>query len=272
MTPRTPSADLRAFADVDLAADPAALVRALDVGKASPGMRAVGDMIMRQLRLDDARSVIDIGCGPGIDILTMAARVPEGVRVVGVDHSHSMIAEARRRAADADASVSLTVASATDLPFDDGDFDRARIQSLLLHIPDARQAVGEVARVLRPGGRVVAFEFDLGTTFVDHPDGDTTAKLLAYVAGASHRGRMGRQLPRRFRQAGFADITVTPYVVLNDYSFFASTMRQPLARLVRDGALGARQALSWMEELRSLHEAGEYLGGTTGFVVSAIRA
>lgn len=250
------SADLRDFANVDRVADAAPLVRALDVGKASPGMRAVGGLIMERLRLKDAGAVLDVGCGPGIDTLEMAARLPRGGRAEGVDRSQSMIAEARRRAAAGGQPVTFTAASALNLPFDNGVFDRVRAQSLLLHVSDAQRVVEEIARVLTPGGRAVAFEFDLGTAFVEHPDRDTTEKLLTYVAGASHLGWAGRQLRGMYQKSGFGEVTVTPYVVLNEYAFFSYTMRQPLARLVKDGVLGARQAVAWMEQLARLHETG----------------
>ncbi|MFC9285746.1 methyltransferase domain-containing protein [Streptomyces sp. NPDC057052] len=261
--------DLRAFAAVDDAADPAPLIRALDVGKASPAMRGVGDEILRRLRLPEARAVLDLGCGLGTDALAMAARLPRNGRVVGVDASRTMVAEATARAAGSDTRTAFTVGSALAVPFPDASFDRCRAQALLQHIPNAPDVIGEIYRILRPGGRAVAFEFDLGTTVIDHPDRPTTRTILDYVTDSALQGWIGRQLPRLYREAGFTDVTATPIPVPNDYDLFMFTMRRPLAQIVHDEVLGAREVVRWVRQLEELHEAGHYVGGSVGFLVSA---
>ncbi|MEE1822828.1 methyltransferase domain-containing protein [Streptomyces sp. BE20] len=264
-------ADLRAFAAVDDAEDPVPLIRALDVGKSYPGMRGAEAAIMAALRLDGARAVLDVGCGLGSDAIGTAAELAPGTRVTGIDVSRTMVAEAGRRAAEAGADVSFVCGSALDLPFADGEFDRCRAQTLLQHVPDAPRAIAEIARVLRPGGRAVAFEFDLGSTVLDHPDRATTRTVLDYVADAALQGWIGRQLPRFYREAGFTDIAVEPHLVFNDYAFFLFTMRRPLAQLVKDRVLTARQVVAWKGRLEQMHAEGHYLGGTTGYLVSATR-
>ncbi|GAA2835667.1 methyltransferase domain-containing protein [Kitasatospora sp. CM 4170] len=265
-------ADLRAFAAVDEAEDPLPLIRALDEGKAYPGMRTAEEAIAAALRLEGATAVLDVGCGLGADAIAMAGRVPQGARVTGLDLSRTMVAEARLRAARAGAAVSFEVGSALELPFSDGEFDRCRAQTLLQHVPDAPRAIAEIARVLRPGGRAVAFEFDLGTTVLDHPDRATTRTILDYVTDAALQGWIGRQLPRLYREAGFTEVTVHPHPVPNDFAFFLFTMRRPLAQLVKDRVLTARQVIAWKDRLEQLHEDGHYLGGTTGYLVSATKA
>jgi hypothetical protein len=71
-----------------------------------------------------------------------------------------------------------------------------------------------MARVTRPGGRVAALEFDLGSAMVDHPDRQTTRRILDSWAADTSNGWMGRQLPRMFRQAGLTDLVIKPQVVL----------------------------------------------------------
>lgn len=263
-------ADLRAFAAVDEVDDPSPLIRALDEGKATPGMHAAHADIMEQMRLDDATAVLDVGCGLGSDAAAMAARLQPGGTVIGLDVSQTMIAEARRRTAGSGDPLAFVAGSALDLPFEDNTFDRCRAQAVLQHVPDAKAVIREISRVLRPGGRVVAFEFDLGTTVIDHPDRDTTRTVFDYIADVALQGWVGRQLPRLYREAGFTDLEVKPHVVFNGYPFFEFTMRRPLAQLVNDGVLGARQAVGWLHELRRLDEEGHHLGGSIGFLVSAV--
>lgn len=264
-------ADLRGFAAVDELEDASALIRALTVGKALPAMERVGAAILDRLELHEAQSVLDLGCGLGSDALRMAAELPSGGQVTGVDVSRKMISEARRRAEGSGAPVTFVEGSALAVPFPDGTFDRCRAQSLLQHLPDAMAAVREIARVLRPGARVAAFEFDLGTSVLDHPDRVLTRTLLDYVTDCALQGWIGRQLPRIYREAGFTAVTVEPHWVPSDFEFFMFTMRRPLAQAVRDGVVTGRQAVGWVRQLETLHHSGHYLGGSIGYLVSAAK-
>jgi len=263
--------DLRSFAAVDDADDPAPLIRALDVGKASPSMRKVGVAMTEGLRLAQARAVLDLGCGLGDDTLAMAAEIPDGGQVTGVDVSRTMVAEATARALGMSAPVSFSVGSALAIPFPDRTFDRCRAQSLLQHVPDPPAVVNEIYRVLQPGGRAAAFEFDLGTSVLDHPDRSTTRTILDYVTDAALDGWIGRQLPRLYREAGFSDVSAVPYPVSSDYDLFMFTMRRPLAQLVHDRVLTARDVVHWLREFEELHRAGHYLGGSVGYLVTATK-
>jgi ubiquinone/menaquinone biosynthesis C-methylase UbiE len=93
------------------------------------------------------REVLEVGCGTGL-ILKRLAGVAR--RLTGLDLSRGMLAEARRR------GFPVTEGSATDLPFADGSFDLAFSFKVLPHVPDIRRALAEMARVVRPGGYVVA--------------------------------------------------------------------------------------------------------------------
>ncbi|MGG5258851.1 class I SAM-dependent methyltransferase [Phycicoccus avicenniae] len=94
--------------------------------------------------------VLDAGCGTGRMGRFLTDR---GCSVVGVDLSPGMLAMARRDHPDLD----VREASITDLPFEDASFDGVMFWYSLIHLPDADAAValGEAARVLRPGGYVL---------------------------------------------------------------------------------------------------------------------
>lgn len=101
------------------------------------------------------RRVLDLGIGPGISGLALRDRLP-GATIVGLDFSRRMLALARRRTAGA--RIPLVRGDAARLPFPDATFDAVTGHSLLYLLPDARAAVREIARVLRPGGRAVFLE------------------------------------------------------------------------------------------------------------------
>jgi SAM-dependent methyltransferase len=94
------------------------------------------------------RRVLEVGCGWG-ELADWIAR-DTGADVIAVDLSPRMVELARTRGVDA------TVADVQQLPYADEEFDVAVAAWMLYHVPDRERAVAELARVLRPGGRLVA--------------------------------------------------------------------------------------------------------------------
>ena len=95
--------------------------------------------------------VLEIGCGAAQCARWLTAR---GARTVGLDLSHRQLQHARRIDADTGSDVPTVCGTATSLPFADGSFDVAfSAFGAFQFVYDARAAVAEVARVLRPGGR-----------------------------------------------------------------------------------------------------------------------
>ena len=98
-------------------------------------------------RYGTGKDVLEVGCGTGL-ILHRAARVARSAK--GIDLSGGMLAKAAER------GLHVAQASATELPFATGSFDVAYSFKVLAHIPDIAGAMREMARVVRPGGWVIA--------------------------------------------------------------------------------------------------------------------
>ncbi|HEX5101946.1 MAG TPA: methyltransferase domain-containing protein [Polyangiaceae bacterium] len=99
------------------------------------------------LPLAEGRDVLEVGCGTGLILgrLSAVARNAEGV-----DLSPGMLEKARAR------GLRVREASATELPYPDASFDLVLSFKVLAHVPDLPRALSEMARVCRPGGRVLA--------------------------------------------------------------------------------------------------------------------
>ena len=93
------------------------------------------------------REVLEVGCGTGLILQRLAGLAS---RAVGVDLSPGMLRKARER------GLEVVEGRAESLPFPDASFDGAVSFKVLAHVPDVRAALAEMARVVRPGGRVVA--------------------------------------------------------------------------------------------------------------------
>lgn len=107
-------------------------------------------------------AVLDLGCGAGFDAFLTAELVGPKGRVAGVDLSAEMIgiAEGARRHGQFP-QLRFQVADVEALPFSDGRFDVALSNGVLNLVPDKPAALGEIFRVLRPGGRVQACDMSL---------------------------------------------------------------------------------------------------------------
>lgn len=111
----------------------------------------------RVLSLADVRpgmDVIDIGCGSGATIAIPAAQL--GARVVGADVTPELFDDALRRATEAGVEVEWMEADAADVPLPDERFDRVLSSVGHMFAPDQEGAAGELVRLCRPGGRIVA--------------------------------------------------------------------------------------------------------------------
>lgn len=102
-----------------------------------------------------AKRVLDVGTGDGTYAIEAAER---GAIVTALDLEQEMLDAARARAAARGVEVTLQQGRAERLPFDDASFDVVIAVTVLCFVPDAQRAVGEMARVLVPGGRVVLGE------------------------------------------------------------------------------------------------------------------
>jgi ubiquinone/menaquinone biosynthesis C-methylase UbiE len=136
--------------------------------------RAFRDRLVRLARLEPGRSVLDIGCGTGTLAIAAKRRVGPFGSVHGIDASPEMIARARKKARKAGMDVTFTNGVVEGLPFPDARFDTVLSTLMLHHLPRAARGrcVGEIRRVLKPGGRVLAVDFGGRTggrkSFIEH--------------------------------------------------------------------------------------------------------
>jgi demethylmenaquinone methyltransferase/2-methoxy-6-polyprenyl-1,4-benzoquinol methylase len=110
--------------------------------------------LVSQIEAVPSDVVLDVACGTGAVATELLARY--GCRVVGIDQSAGMLAEARRRLAE---RVELHEGRAEALPFEDASFDGLTFTYLLRYVDDPEATLRELARVVRPGGRIAMLEF-----------------------------------------------------------------------------------------------------------------
>lgn len=123
--------------------------------------RAFRTRMVELARLGPGESVLDVGCGTGSLAIEAKRQVGNQGRVSGIDASPEMIARASSKASKAGIDVFFTTAVAEALPFGDATVDVVLSTLMLHHLPRRvrQQCLSEIARVLKPDGRVLVVDF-----------------------------------------------------------------------------------------------------------------
>jgi len=122
------------------------------MGALGPSMAGERRIALEMLEIAPGDAVLDVGCGPGNFTRTFAAAAGDVGLAVGLDASRTMLAQAAREPAPG--PIAYVRADASDLPFREGSFDAVCCFAALYLIEERLRAVGEIARVVAPGGRV----------------------------------------------------------------------------------------------------------------------
>ena len=118
--------------------------------------RAIKRRVLERAAISGGEDVLDVGCGTGT-LAVAAARAAPGVSVTALDADPSILAKARRRADAAGLEVGFDEGRSTALPYPDASFDLVLSTLFFHHLQDEGklQTADEIARVLRPAGRLV---------------------------------------------------------------------------------------------------------------------
>lgn len=137
-----------------------------------------------------------------------------------------------------------------------------------MHVPNPRQALFEMARVLRPGGRMAVQDFDWESQFCDSPHKDITRNIALSFCDGMKDGWIGRRLPRYFDEIGMTDVSVSFHTITVSYDFLQLLVGGHVARAVSTGVLSGHDANLWWTQLAQANRSGTFLYGFTAFIVS----
>jgi len=219
-------------------------------------------------KLRDGESVLDVGTGPGSPALEAAPLVSPNGKVTGIDFAPSMIATARRRAAELGIrSAEFMEMDAEHLGFPDDTFDAAISRYAYPHFTNARLALKETLRVLRPGGRLVAAMH--GAAERNPYFGGPVAALTRFHPDPSpitERGPFGLSEPGALEAAmtaaRFCDVTVRAYdttITVDDFDQYWTAQKA--------GGAGVRRALAKVPEDRRPEAEAAALASMQPYVV-----
>lgn len=245
---------------------------ALELRASAADQQAIRKKILALADLRPGGTVVEIGCGVGILLSDCAAAVSPGGCVIGIEPQPVFAARARARLSGlrCDCRTEVRSDSAYALGIRDALADACVAQSVLIHLPEPaiRSAIREMARVTRPGGRVVSVDQDGDTWVIDHPDRDVTRRIVRFNSDQRFAdGWTGRRLRRLFQECGLGTVTVDVWTHADTERssyLFGSCVR--LARAAAEaGYISPGQCGDWLQSLEDLAARGKFFSSISYF-------
>jgi ubiquinone/menaquinone biosynthesis C-methylase UbiE len=215
------------------------------------------------LKLNPGDHVIDVGCGLGDDARELATLVAPRGKVIAIDSSAEMVAQARRRSGGLGSEVEFAVGDAHELEFADSSFAACWSERVLQHLADPARALTQMVRVTRPGGRIVVFEPDHSTLVIDAADRATTRAMVLALADDIRSSWVGRSLFGLFKENGLDDIRIIPTPIMSHSLADTNALLRLDATAkaaVQRGLIGEQAASQWFADLKQRQSSGRFFG------------
>ena len=210
-------------------------------GRFSTNRYGLFQWIFDRIALAPQARVLELGTGTALFWTQNANRIPTGWRVTLSDFSHGMIAEARTRLAVVPYQFVFMQIDAQMLPFEDRSFDAVIANHMLYHVADIPRALGEIRRVLAPGGRCFAATFGLSNM----REFNEIVLRFTGVPISIAASRFGLENGYEFMTAVFPKVDVQRYE-----DALVVTEAQPLVDYVNSTRMRARVTAEQMAALR----------------------
>lgn len=237
-----------------------ALAHCLDFMNELPFFRNYKRQTWEALKIAPGNKILDAACGLGYDVIEMSRLFPDS-EFCGVDISDGFLAIARSRAKGV-RNAKFIRGNLKHIDFANNEFDGGRIDRSLQHIDSPIDAVRELVRVTRAGGRIVISEPDWGTFFVHNGDFETGSKMAGLWRGSFVNPYIGREAGDLLAECGVADIKcrVHPLVVTTletaDVIFDLARVKD---NCVTAGVLSVVEAHNWWRASEIASRRGTFL-------------
>lgn len=232
-------------------------------------------LVLEALAARPGERVADVGCGPGFVVADVREAVGDAGTVVGIDNSPQMLALAAARCAGRP-GVEFRPGDAAAVPLEAGSADAAVCVQVLEYVPDVAAALGELFRIVRPGGRVVVWDVDWATVSWFSADPQRMRRVLtAWDEHLAHPS-LPLTLGAALRTAGFEDVRMEAHPFAATGPFAPETYGAGISPLIARfaagrGGVSAEEAHAWEAEQHALGEEGRYACACLQFCFCAIR-
>lgn len=259
------------FAAVDETEDQTVYMNCLNYIDAIPYFNEVKTKTYELLKLEEAKAVLEVGCGLGFDVYRMAVKVPKEGMITGIDRSAFMIEKAQHNQMfEAYKNVEFKVADGRALPYETDSYDRCRIDRTLQHIENPQEVVNEVYRVLESDGIFVVYDNDWSSFSLSLADKRLSRIIEDYWCDAFVNGRIGCHLKAYFSVAGFKNIILHPTtLVLDDFEVADKIydIKKTVNNALLDGLLTSLEVDNIFKECYTQTEEGGFQCALTSYTI-----
>lgn len=228
------------------------------------------------MRVDNARSVLDMGCGTGIGSRALLRRPRFTGKVLGVDLSPYLVQVAERLAAEEGFSerVEFRAGDTRNLAVPADAFDAVIAPTLVSHVDDLLAVIKEAARVVKPGGLVAVFDGDYASMTFGHPDtAQAKAADEAIINAIVTSPRVMREMPRLLRAAGLTLTASRSYVLaeIGKADFWLTAIASFRRLIPAAGAMTESAADALADALVTASDEGAFFGASNFYSYVATR-
>ncbi len=249
----------------------------LERAYATTDMCVQREELRRSLRASAGEAILDLGSGHGFLACELAEEVGASGRIVGVDISLDMnsIASKRVAACGFGDRVEILAGDASALAFADATFDAAVSMQVIEYLAEPDAALQQLARVLRPGGRLVIIDTDWDSLVWAATDRRRAARIAAAWNEHVADPYLPRSLAPRLRAAGLEVKEVRIAPILNT-AYDATSFSYNIATLIASfvpghGGISEDEATDWLNDLAELQHQGRYFFSVNRYLFAASR-
>ncbi len=234
------------------------------------------DKYAARLALPPTARVLEIGCGTGAMVRSLARRADFSGTACGVDQSAAFIDAARRFAADENLGhcVEFRVGDAHSVDLPDASFDAVIAHTLISHVTEPETVVREMARLVRPGGVVAIFDGDYASMTYALPDHEFARLMdVALVTASFNNPRVMRELPRLMPRLGLTlrHAWGDAVVEIGSASYFKSFAETYAPYMAKAGLSSAAAVDTWLAAQRQAMTDGTFFAACNYYTYLASR-
>ena len=240
----------------------------------TPDVSQQREKVLAMLAPRAGEKALDIGCGPGLTTLALAERVGAAGHVTGVDIAEPMLALARRRCA-ATPQVEFALSDICAMPYADACFDIALASQVYEYVETIDASLAELARVVRPGGRVLLVDTDWESCVWASADDARMRRVIDTWNQHIPHPQLPRTLRQRMQRAGFTNVRVEIVPILN-LKYDPNTYSVGMMKVIGAFAAG-RNGLTqqdiddWHADAKAMGEQDAYFFSLNRYVYFADR-